>query len=396
MKRLFINMLFLAIYGTAMSQTLSIDDVEVLPGGTASYTLKVNVGNGVYSGFQYSMQFPATGFSTTENTTVNSNWQNGSLTVGTLESGAANASGISTSNAQIPSGDIEIGSVEFSVDNKVTLGEYNVTISAFEFLSGDVRQPVANVTFKVKVVNALTVVLDENSTTAPEAAEGVNAKVKRTISANNWNTICLPFAMTAEQVTTAFGNDVQLGDFNGIEATYDGDNCTNIKVNFNEATAIEANHPYIIKVSSAINEFTVDGVNIVPTEERSVNKDKKDIDVPYIGKISLYNKFIGTYDINTIIPKNKLFLKGNKFYYSDGTRSIKAFRAYFDFYEVLADVANANSSMMLFITDETTGITNIERLDSKNSDSYYDLQGRRIEKPSKGLYIHNGRKVVIK
>lgn len=51
----------------------------------------------------------------------------------------------------------------------------------------------------------------------PEAAEGVNVRVKRTIKANEWSTLVLPFAMTAEQVKSAFGNDVQLADFTGVE-----------------------------------------------------------------------------------------------------------------------------------------------------------------------------------
>ena len=41
--------------------------------------------------------------------------------------------------------------------------------------------------------------LDETSTTAPEVATGVDVRVKRTINANEWSTICLPFAMSTAQ-----------------------------------------------------------------------------------------------------------------------------------------------------------------------------------------------------
>ena len=44
---------------------------------------------------------------------------------------------------------------------------------------------------------------------------------------------------------------------------------------------------------------------------------------------------------------------------------------------------------------ETTGIENSE-LKIENSDVIYDLQGRRVEKMEKGVYIVNGKKVVIK
>jgi hypothetical protein len=44
----------------------------------------------------------------------------------------------------------------------------------------------------------------------------------------------------------------------------------------------------------------------------------------------------------------------------------------------------------------TTGINAVDS-GELTGDSYYDLQGRKVEKPNrKGIYIHNGRKVVLK
>ena len=45
--------------------------------------------------------------------------------------------------------------------------------------------------------------------------------------------------------------------------------------------------------------------------------------------------------------------------------------------------------------DQTTAIVSIKDGEVKNV-TYYDLQGRRIEKPTKGIYIVNGKKVVKK
>ena len=47
------------------------------------------------------------------------------------------------------------------------------------------------------------------------------------------------------------------------------------------------------------------------------------------------------------------------------------------------------------IIDGLTSITNVE-IEKNNSKIFYDLQGRRVEKPTKGLYIVNGKKVIIK
>ena len=58
-----------------------------------------------------------------------------------------------------------------------------------------------------------------------------------------------------------------------------------------------------------------------------------------------------------------------------------------------ASAASAPSFSLEF-DDETTGIANIERTISDNQ--YYTLDGRRIAQPTKGLYIVNGKKVIIK
>lgn len=45
--------------------------------------------------------------------------------------------------------------------------------------------------------------------------------------------------------------------------------------------------------------------------------------------------------------------------------------------------------------DSVTGITNVEK-EVKTDNSYYTLQGIRVSTPSKGIYIHNGKKIIIK
>ena len=48
-----------------------------------------------------------------------------------------------------------------------------------------------------------------------------------------------------------------------------------------------------------------------------------------------------------------------------------------------------------FSLDETTGIEDINR-ETITNNRYYDMQGRRVENPTNGIYIVNGKKVVIK
>lgn len=57
--------------------------------------------------------------------------------------------------------------------------------------------------------------------------------------------------------------------------------------------------------------------------------------------------------------------------------------------------AEAHELRIVFGAEEVTGISNAT-LEVKNSECYYDLQGRRVTNPSKGLFIRCGKKVIIK
>lgn len=59
--------------------------------------------------------------------------------------------------------------------------------------------------------------------------------------------------------------------------------------------------------------------------------------------------------------------------------------------------AQAKSFVLEFEDGGTTGIETIENSKRSTDDGvYYDLQGRRVENPTRGIYIVNGKKVVIK
>lgn len=75
---------------------------------------------------------------------------------------------------------------------------------------------------------------------------------------------------------------------------------------------------------------------------------------------------------------------------SSGTQ-MKPFRAYIP----RQDASNVKAFKVLF-EDETTGVEPIENAEEAASRVAYDLSGRRVSNPSKGIYIVNGKKVVLK
>lgn len=82
---------------------------------------------------------------------------------------------------------------------------------------------------------------------------------------------------------------------------------------------------------------------------------------------------------------------GVGFYKLESGDAIAAGKAYLQ-------VTPPSASSFFDIDDGTTGITMVqgEGFMVNGSDIYYDLQGRRVAKPTKGLYIVNGKKVIIK
>jgi len=384
-KRLF-NLLFLcAVACMASAETLTVADVEIMQGKTANFEITIGVDGNNYTGLQFDMIFPK-GFATTKGKELKADWKEGSINPGLLNSeGKGTVTCYTMDNTSfIPDG--VFGTIEFSVDESVAVGEYDVTLSSISFFTSTVRKDISDVTFKVKVVDAIT--LDENATTAPSAASGVNVNVKRTLTGGNWSTICVPFDMSEAQVKSAFGEGVKIGDFVSYTSeTDDADNVTTISVQFDEVKEIEANRPYVIKVASDIPEFKVEGVDIV-------------VDEPYAeytngrtgSRKEIYGTFEGTYVANTSLPANSLFLNSGKFWYSTGSNTMKGFRAFFNFVDVLSAVEGAASRINITFDD----VTAIKGIKTDGEEEIYTLSGQRVNKAGKGVYIVNGKKVIKK
>ena len=240
-------------------------------------------------------------------------------------------------------------------------------------------------------------VLDENSVTAPVASAGaVDVRVNRTVNANEWSTICLPFDMTEAQLKTAFGDDVRLAKFKDWSSEFvneDDEYASSITINFASVTSLSANTPYIIKTSKDIKTFTVDGVTIAPaTVEQTYGSKKR----------ANYAAFHGTYEANRTLDDGVLFLSGGKFWYSVGKTVTKAFRCYLDLLFTLDYKNSVSSAKVNYRVDNTA--TNIHGINiaTMNSDKVYSLSGRlmgeagKITSLPKGVYIKNGKKIVVK
>jgi hypothetical protein len=255
--------------------------------------------------------------------------------------------------------------------------------------SGDVT--IADVNFQIEITNKI--ILDETSTVPPTAQKGVDVFVKRTLKKGAWNTVCLPFAIKSKTSAEAiFGEGCEILTYSGYAATIDEETLipSAIKLNFSTLTPtslkpMKAGSPYLVKPTKEIETFEVSNVDIVSTvtavEGKEVNYD-------------LDGKFTGSL-VKTTVPKNGLFISGDKFYYSTGATNIKGFRGWFELAAVLNVAVVVDAPIYMDIDGNTTKINVINEM--SNDGEYYDLNGIKVINPTKkGVYIQNGKKVVIK
>ena len=393
-KIIMFTLAFMTWLGYASAEEFTVADVSIPKGGTAILEVNLNNPSTPCVGYQFVLSLPqGVSIAKRENETFifNEGTRMSDLGFTTQIRLNEDSYNVLSYNANVIPMTGTTGAViqiSLKADESVAVGQkLNASIQTCKITNAENESMLLNdeISFQIMVDENRTL-LDENSTTAPEASEGsVDVRVKRTITAGNWSSICLPFAMTNAQMKEVFGNDVQLANFTGYEAEEDGDgNIVGITVNFANATAIEANHPYIIKVSEAITEFTVDGVDVEPEDEPVVATVKR--------TRKQWSEMIGTYVADTEIPSKTLFLNSNKFYYSTGATKMKAFRAYFDFFDVLTDVDNSYEVKMFVDGAETK----VEGLGVKDAaGNVYDLSGRKVSKAGKGVYIVNGKKVLV-
>lgn len=222
--------------------------------------------------------------------------------------------------------------------------------------------------------------LDENSDNIVEAAENVNVTLKRTFYKDGeWNTLCLPFAVA--DAKTAFDR----AELREVDTEKSNGNT----IVFKEATAIEAGKPYLIKwansSAAAVNvEKKFEGVTLVAAATP--------VEVNNVG-IS-FNGFYKMTEASELGASVAAIGAGNKlFKVTEG--KMKGFRAAF----VLSSGAEATKYNVV-IDGTATGIEDLVIDGVKANGRVYNLNGQYVGNSlnglQPGLYIQNGKKVVVK
>ena len=206
---------------------------------------------------------------------------------------------------------------------------------------------------------------------------------------NSWNTICLPFGtdLTGDLAGATLMELDTKNSYNGHTTGLEG---TTLHLYFKDATSIRAGVPYLIKWESGdnITNPTFTGVTISKSSPEGIASTD--------GSVT----FQGIYTPTPLDKddKSNLYLAANNTLDWPNVDEFKvnAFRAYFKISESAAN--NVRSFVLRFGNDDITSI-NIEKgVNGMTGDGfYYTINGQRLNsKPTtSGVYIYNGKKVVI-
>ena len=202
-----------------------------------------------------------------------------------------------------------------------------------------------------------------------------------------WTTLMLPFEAT---VSNSDGNLTWYDpDRRFWLMEFSGDAGSSVNFSHATGTTIKANTPYIIALpGAAYGEYSLEGGG-----KNTLTFTATDVDFTANAKASSTGsnyKFVGTTTNTSNKVMYKLNAAGNSF--EKGTVTESPFRAYF---EGTSTAATATSLGISF-GGNTTGIAEIDTLRKVEDNKFYNLNGQRVSQPKKGLYIVNGKKVVIK
>ena len=193
---------------------------------------------------------------------------------------------------------------------------------------------------------------------------------------SGYNTVVLPFDLIAVQVQAVFGASAVVYSYSEKS---ENANSAELKFTTVSSGAITANVPVLVKATAASTENVIEGVTIeAPTTTTAVVGTNFD--------------YVGVYD-NTTFADGDYFMatKGGaqQIFQSNGTDTAKPFRAYFK------KKTAATVKAALFIDGVATAIEGINA-DDNNDATIFNLAGQRVQKAQKGIYIVNGKKVLVK
>lgn len=211
-----------------------------------------------------------------------------------------------------------------------------------------------------------------------------------------WYTLCLPFALTADDIKTTF-KDALFNEFESVSVNDQGV----AQLKFKKVTETKAGVPYMVLPRETVEIPVFNNKTIEKTTPQTITRTCKASDDE-----QLSYQFVGVYDPTVVSGENNVrFVGGNQgteLLIPDGKGTMKGLRAYF----VFPNNSNGNITLAKLNVedDSTTGINTVLRPEANvtdaNTSAIYTLSGQNVQKKNNslmpGVYIQNGKKFIVK
>lgn len=219
--------------------------------------------------------------------------------------------------------------------------------------------------------------------------------INRSFAADGgWYTLCLPFALTADDIKTTF-KDALFNEFESVSVNNQGV----AQLKFKKVTETKAGVPYMVLPRETVEIPVFNNKTIGEINPQTITKTCEASD----GEQLSY-QFVGVYDPTVVSGENNVrFVGGNQgteLLIPDGKGTMKGLRAYFVFPNSSEGIIT--QAKLNIDDDSTTGIISINAINANHSNetNIYTLSGQQVSKNQKtlkpGIYIKHGKKIMVR
>lgn len=285
----------------------------------------------------------------------------------------------------------EVAKLVFNIDPEIASGKYDIKLQETECaLGGAVVSTYTDYTATLTVghvhtpnadgvctscLESVKLVINDNESAdfIPDYKTYAEVTYNRVLAVGKYATIVLPFAPDESSLESY--SFFKLKEVDG-----------NLLV-FGEETLPQAGVPYLYRLKSGVVEATpITGTKV------SVSTTLNSVSASGLTMIGSYTNQIVDCKSNDAINYYGFSSAENEINRATSSLTIKPYRAYFT-----SSTANSAKQMRIVISNETTGIEETVELEDVDSDAnLYNLMGRKVQNSAKGVYILNGKKVIIK
>lgn len=272
------------------------------------------------------------------------------------------------------------------------LGTHEVSLNVESLAAGFTLSTGNRFAYLQSITITALIAFDEKAGNAPDFAAvynpnvGANKNVKmlREFGSDYWNTLVVPFDLTRAQLEEAFGEDVKVAKYTGFKTP------ANIKFETTTEDVTRADM-MIVKPAATVTNPIFKGVTL---------EEGKAYEYPYYESNwadgTLF-KITGRFAKQVLTDDDfgKVYFLNKQGQFTHPTADGNLIRGFRWFIQLKTPESSTGAKIALDVDGD---VTSIDAIDNGQfaTDAIYNLSGQRVNKAQKGIYIVNGKKVVVK